>query len=1176
MIIKEIFAKPIDREIKPAVTVSDRTPSIIEAEITEYVFTDDLIDKLFRALSNIVNSKSGDIGIWINGYYGSGKSHFLKYINYCLQTEYSRKALDRFYEAVRSYDTSKPGNNDEITESNLKLLENKIATITFDTIIFNVENVTSDGHDERLTRIFLNMLNQLRGYNSTNIPLALLFEKYLFRKGKLDQFKKELKARLNYDWDIEASQVAEFELSNILNLGKELAPDLDVDHLYFRLNNPDTYHVSIADTLIPELTEIIKEKPDNYRLLFMVDEVSQYIGANKEILLNLQTIVEEVGIALGNKVWIACTAQQTLEEVVQKMDSADVNDEFGKILGRFTIQNRISLESSNPTFITQKRVLDKNSAGTSELAKLYNASSDAIIHQFHMHHDLYQGYNSLDSFLMSYPFIPYQFKLISDVFDQFQKIGYVVKEVRDNARSVIGITHFTAKDNALRDVGYFIPFDAFYNEMLRTNLTFRGAQIVNRALDLTIVHKDPFAQRVVKILYMISNLSQPVLQTFPPNIENIAALLMNDLDQNRLQIQKQVKDVLDKLQEESIIYEENNRYFFYSEDEINVTTLIRNTKVPLPEKWTLADKLIRPILNIDQRYKFSQNDFRIGYCIEDSEILRGGDIKVTVLLNSNNDLQQLALHYPTNDLVIAFSEWFMKDQELRKDFDTYVKTITYLRHNQDSTTGDRRKTHEKFSERNGIIETRIKETFIRNMAITRFISQNRIVETSEINGTTPKERYNNLLEKHLSGIYKYLKLSEGYSINANDLRQEVVKAWQSDIFELTPAEQYVNDYISQMGDSLSVDDIIKNFTKAPFGWKDTAIIHMLVQLNRKKKREFEYNNQPRYAIKDFVEKAISSTERSRCIVKAGEEISQEVIDQVHETYRFIFNADLPSTTDGNKLYEDLIGNLTAFAKHYIPYRDDYFGNYPFGNHFNTMVEQLNSLAIIRDPRKLFRNLSEQKEQAKENSDNCKQLSEFVSNGFKEYLKIKEFKKLNDNNFVYLADSADKVQLMKEMLESDFPVTIFRQARLAYEEIKKSLNELLKDLRTDAVKVYDAIFDELAIEAARLGVTETHVYADKETVLDDIAKLKSVTDIKLKVSEAPQFKAEQISLIISAVKKPDPGPDGDPPPPVREPKEFYISKLATIITNEEEMETYLAKAKEKMLKLLKDNKTIIIR
>jgi len=43
-----------------------------------------------------------------------------------------------------------------------------------------------------------------------------------------------------------------------------------------------------------------------------------------------------------------------------------------------------------------------------------------------MHHDLYQGYNSLDSFLMSYPFIPYQFKLISDVFDQFQKIGYVV------------------------------------------------------------------------------------------------------------------------------------------------------------------------------------------------------------------------------------------------------------------------------------------------------------------------------------------------------------------------------------------------------------------------------------------------------------------------------------------------------------------------------------------------------------------------------------------------------------------------------------------------------------------------------------------------------------------------------------------------------------------------------
>lgn len=1175
MIIQELFSKPINREIKAAVTVSDRTPAIIEAEISEYVFTDDLIDKLFRFLSNLVNSKSGDIGIWINGYYGSGKSHFLKYINYCLQAEYSQQALGRLSEAIRNYDNSKPGNNDDITESNLRLIGKKLSETTFETIIFNVENVTSDGHNERLTRIFLNMFNQLRGYNSTDIPLAILFEKYLFKKGKLDIFKQELKARLNYNWDTEASQVAEFELSNILNLGKEFVPELDVERLNFRLTNRETYHISIADTLIPELKEYVKEKPDNYRLLFMVDEVSQYIGTNKEILLNLQTIVEEIGISLGNKVWITCTAQQTLDDVVQNMDSADRNDEFGKILGRFTIQNRISLESSNPTYITQKRVLDKNALGTAELQKLFSANTDAILHQFQMHHDLYQGFDNQNSFILSYPFIPYQFKLISDVFDQFQKLGFVVKEVRDNARSVIGITHFTAKDNAPKEVGYFIPFDAFYNEMFRTNLTHRGSQIVTRALALPVVQKDKFAQRVVKVLFMISNLSQPVLLTFPPNIENMTALLMDNLDQNRLQLQKQVKDVLDKLQEESVIYEENNKFFFYSEDEISVTTLIRNTTVSLGEKNALADKIIRPILNIDQKYKYGQNDFRIGYWVEDSEILRGGDIKLNILLNSNKELQQLALEFPSNDLVIAFNEWFMKDTDLRKDFDTYVKTITYLKHNQDSTTGDRRKTHEKFSERNANIESRIKDAFIRQMSDTRFISQNRIIEASEINGTTPKERYNNLLEKHFSGIYQYHKLSVDYCTTANELRLEVVRTWQSDIFELTPAEQYVNDYISQLGDSLSVEDIIKNFTKAPFGWKDIAIIHVLVQLNRKKKREFEYNNQPRYSIKDFVEKAISTAERSRCIVKAGEEISQEVIDQVRETYRYIFNTDLPATTDGNRLYEDLVAKLSDSSKKYIVPRDEYYGSHPFGNHFNTLVEQLNNLLLIRDPRKLFRNLSEQKELMKENSDNCKQLTEFATNSFKEYIRIRDYKKLNENNFVYINDIAEKVKLMDDMLCSDFPVPLFRQARLAFEEIKKALNDLLKELRTDAVKIYEEIFNELAAEAARLKVDDAHVYADRQAKLDAIAKLASVADIKLKVSEAPQFKAEQLALIIKVATKPVYGSGGETPT-AREPKEFYISKLATLITNEEEMEAYLAKAKEKMLKLLHDNKTIIIR
>ena len=222
------------------------------------------------------------------------------------------------------------------------------------------------------------------------------------------------------------------------------------------LKDPSSYHISIDDTLIPEFKEYLTGKNKDYRLVFLVDEVSQYVGQNKELLLNLQTIVEMVSEYLNNQVWIACTAQQDLAEVVQGADSVDHRDEFGKILGRF--DTRISLESNDPTYITQKRVLDKNAQGIKELTALFKENKDAIEHQFNLRSSIYRAYNSEVDFLLSYPFVPYQFKLIGDVLDAFQQLRFVITQVKDNARSVIGLTHFTAKNFANKEVGSFVPF----------------------------------------------------------------------------------------------------------------------------------------------------------------------------------------------------------------------------------------------------------------------------------------------------------------------------------------------------------------------------------------------------------------------------------------------------------------------------------------------------------------------------------------------------------------------------------------------------------------------------------------------------------------------------------------------------------------------------------------------
>ena len=78
MKLKDIYLKDIERPVNPAVSASDFSANTAKTEIEEYAFTDEIINGLFKILSAIQSNKFSHNGIWISGYFGSGKSHFLK------------------------------------------------------------------------------------------------------------------------------------------------------------------------------------------------------------------------------------------------------------------------------------------------------------------------------------------------------------------------------------------------------------------------------------------------------------------------------------------------------------------------------------------------------------------------------------------------------------------------------------------------------------------------------------------------------------------------------------------------------------------------------------------------------------------------------------------------------------------------------------------------------------------------------------------------------------------------------------------------------------------------------------------------------------------------------------------------------------------------------------------
>jgi hypothetical protein len=360
--------------------------------------------------------------------------------------------------------------------------------------------------------------------------------------------------------------------------------------------------------------------------------------------------------------------------------------------------------------------------------------------------------------------VPYQFKLIADVFESFQNLRFVIKEVKDNERSVLGITHFTAKVHAELEVGKFMPFDAFFNRQFHTNLTQRGNRAILNGLSLPYVASNPFAERVVKTLFMISNLPDPIRITFPSNLDNLTVLMMTELDQNKMKLQQQIKEVLDRLTEESIIREEKGSYFFFNEDEIDVQNIIKNISLNFEDRLSAFDEFFRKMTRISQKYTFGQNDFKMGYAVEDKEFFRGGDFKVTVLLTDQKEINQRALDNNKASLLICINEWFRRDETLRKDFEWFCKTEKFFRNNAEAATGERVRTIENTRIRQNALQNKIEESLKSKYPETRFISGQQVLEASDINGTAPADRFKNTVEKHLERLYKYHKLSESYAV----------------------------------------------------------------------------------------------------------------------------------------------------------------------------------------------------------------------------------------------------------------------------------------------------------------------------------------------------------------------------------------------------------------------------
>ena len=1204
MKLKDLYSKPINRAVNPAVSATKFDPETERIEIQEYVFTDEIINGLFRILDAIKNNKPYDhVGIWIDGYYGSGKSHFLKYLDYCITPSTREDAVSRLLDAVKAIDPLDEKHNLSFDYDELLSIANWLKRATIDTCIFNLETSYDNSTDKKkaFLHVFWNEFNGKRGFNKFNITLAQNLEKPLAEKGVFEAFKERI-AEEGGDWNDPgmAADLIDNELDWVLDIAKELAPTLSVDSIRERIIKRDT-NMSI-DRFGMELASYLKDKGDDYRLILLADEVSQFINKERDRYLNLQEIITKLSEACDNKVWVACTAQQNLSEIMDDCHIAEEKDKEGKIKGRFEV--KVSLKGTQPEVITQKRILDKKEEVKPELAAIYNKYKAGFDLQFKLPTS-YSSYETQDDFVDYYPFVPYQFKLIMQVFNSFLNLGYVAKEVKGNERSIIKVIHSTAKTNADAELGKFISFDELYNNMFEEGLQARGQKAVDNALRMARTYQTDrpertrLAVRVANVLFMICNISQTDQLVFPATLDNVTSLLINDMETPRLNIKNEVEKVIEFLCDNNIIRREQGKngapetYAFYSEEEMKVAQLIQSQVV---DNNTQAEQLKeifnRYITALRNKEQYKTRSFSVGLTIKQRTFLSNNpDVQVEFVMDADYETaEQLALQNSNvNRMVYYVGPQYRDNKRLYNAFYWYCQANRYMA--TPVTSEDNKKTRDEFEKRaNELYDGIIRKEFEKILDTCPIISGLSVIDEAELGQKRGNDRYRVAMDKHLSGIYTKASLVDypGMPRTTEQLKKVILRNVNPGDYDgmnavLTDAEHEVEIYLNKQFAEVNVSDVLAKFAKAPYGWDNICTLYIINELVRRHNRDYSYANNPNVETSTVANRIVS--ESNKFTLRQAKVISPQVIQNFIASWKEIFGISaVPSSTDSTQLFRACrdIESDRSLAKFIKGYKDieQQIAGYQFCLPIREAIDLFESWLNERDPLKFFNLVIAAKDEAKVLIDKCKEVVQFTHDQLDTYKQLIQFQDDNQYNFPFVPmEMQGAVTDFNKLKNDPWPISGLRGYIKLQRQLSGILDGVRDELREKIKAAYNDMFDYLKQVAEKQHVPES-VLSDRETVI----RVKTTpTNILVLQNNAntDTFYQEQVDKIMSYNPPQPPGGEGDgkPEPPKTPDKRIRKASLQTKtklpITNAEDIERYLEGLRQQLEKLLVDQDGVMI-
>lgn len=1099
MLMKEMFEKEIDRDIQGVIIVGQSEAENVAQELDEYVVTKELqkhFADFFSAYKKGIVGTTPKMGVWISGFFGSGKSHFLKILSYLLANKSvgDKKAIDYF--ADDSLTKGKPKIVDRIVLADMKLA----ADTDTDVVLFNIDSKSdsnSKQNKDAIVNVFLKVFNEMQGFCGA-MPFLADLERKLTEEGQYNEFKQKFEEVYGEAWE-DSRQDFDFIQDDVVEVlaGMDFMSEAAARNWCEKAAEP--YQISIED-FAKRVKAYIDRKGNNHHVVFLVDEIGQYIGEDSKLMLNLQTVTEELGKECMGKAWVIVTSQQDIDSVTKVK-----GNDFSKIQGRF--DTRLSLSSANVDEVIKKRILEKKETPAQTLRLLYGQKTTIIKNLITFNDGVEKKlYADENDFACVYPFVPYQFNLLASVLTSIRTHGASGKHLSEGERSMLAMFKESAMEYKECEVGTIIPFYAFY-DALENFLDHSHRGVIIRAYENDMInpeHKEKvFAVDVLKVLFMIKYVDKVVMA----NIDNITSLMASNIDDDRIALKEKVEDALKVLMRQNLVQKNGDIYVFLTDEEQEINREIESQSVEMAEIINKVSEMIFEDIFTDKKYKYPAFNGR--YSFHFNQIVDDRPYKPTQNFDVGVRILTPASDYGTDETTLRMVSGqgrevlavLPDDRAFMDEIQRYLKIEKFLRLNTSSA----------LSKYESIKEAKRLEMRERNANAKLFLTESLKDAVIYVNGDraqiSAKEvsaRINEALGRLVKTVYHkldYIDAAMGEDEirkllrTSNQITLNLEGGTEPNIHALDDVLQYVAGN-SRMHVKTSMKSIKDRFMKAPYGFVEDDVQWLVAKLFKRGELSFFVNGASVTMMNKDVEEIINYITKKAFVEKLMMEERVRVQDKdkkvVRDVLKELFHTSSPSDD------EDAVMNyFISFANKLITelrvMKKDYDrAKYPGLKVIEEGIRIMSDIVHIQFPVEFFQTVSKRQDDLLDFAEDYEPIKAFFAG---------EQKGIFDKSLLYLEKYDDsKTYIVDAELENvvDAVRAIVKKDK-PFADIPK-LPELLKQFTDVYSKVLD---DQLAPVLDAISESQKRVFEVLNTKEYKESKINAYNDMFLEIQNGAE-------------------------------------------------------------------------